>query len=54
MYMQYEVGCVLFKNAAAHRAAFTTAVNYLTAHERGLASGPETTFQLRHGTFPGL
>jgi glutamate/tyrosine decarboxylase-like PLP-dependent enzyme len=43
MYMQYEVGCVLFKNAAAHRAAFTTAVNYLTAHERGLASGPETT-----------
>ncbi|BAU53889.1 pyridoxal phosphate-dependent decarboxylase family protein [Mucilaginibacter gotjawali] len=42
MYMQYEVGCVLFKNAAAHRAAFATAVNYLTAHERGLAGGPET------------
>jgi len=40
--MQYEVGCVLFKNAAAHRAAFATAVNYLTAHERGLAAGPET------------
>jgi len=42
MYMQYEVGCVLFKNAAAHRKAFATAVNYLTAHERGLAAGPET------------
>ncbi|WP_295673686.1 aminotransferase class V-fold PLP-dependent enzyme [uncultured Mucilaginibacter sp.] len=42
MYMQYEVGCVLFKNATAHRAAFATAVNYLTAHERGLAGGPET------------
>lgn len=42
MYMQYEVGCVLFKDAAAHRAAFATAVNYLTAHERGLAGGPET------------
>jgi len=41
MYMQYEVGCVLFKNAAAHRAAFATAVNYLTPHERGLAGGPE-------------
>ncbi len=42
MYMQYEVGCVLFKNAAAHRAAFANAVNYLTAHDRGLAAGPET------------
>jgi len=42
MYVQYEVGCVLFKNAAAHRAAFATAVNYLTAHDRGLAAGPET------------
>jgi aromatic-L-amino-acid/L-tryptophan decarboxylase len=42
MYMQYEVGCVLFKNAVTHRQAFATAVNYLTAHERGLAGGPET------------
>jgi aromatic-L-amino-acid decarboxylase len=42
MYIQYEVGCVLFKNAAAHRNAFANAVNYLTAHERGLAAGPET------------
>jgi aromatic-L-amino-acid decarboxylase len=43
MYMQYEVGCVLFKDAGGHRNAFATAVNYLTAHERGLANGPETT-----------
>jgi aromatic-L-amino-acid decarboxylase len=42
MYVQYEVGCVLFKDASAHRKAFATAVNYLTAHERGLAGGPET------------
>jgi aromatic-L-amino-acid decarboxylase len=40
--MQYEVGCVLFKDAAAHKAAFATAVNYLTAHDRGIAAGPET------------
>jgi len=42
MYMQYEVGCVLFKDAATHRAAFATPVNYLTAHDRGIAAGPET------------
>jgi aromatic-L-amino-acid decarboxylase len=42
MYVQYEVGCVLFKDADAHRNAFANAVNYLTAHERGLAGGPET------------
>ncbi|MCR8556006.1 aminotransferase class V-fold PLP-dependent enzyme [Mucilaginibacter sp. BJC16-A38] len=42
MYMQYEVGCVLFKNASAHRAAFATAASYLTAHDRGIAAGPET------------
>lgn len=43
MYVQYEVACVLFKDAAAHRAAFANAVSYLLAHERGLAAGPETT-----------
>jgi glutamate/tyrosine decarboxylase-like PLP-dependent enzyme len=42
MYMQYEVGCVLFKNATTHRNAFANPVNYLTAHDRGLAAGPET------------
>lgn len=43
MYVQYEVACVLFKDTAAHRATFANAVSYLLAHERGLASGPETT-----------
>jgi len=42
MYVQYEVGCVLFKDATTHRKAFAAAVNYLTAHDRGLAAGPET------------
>ncbi|HEY4327207.1 MAG TPA: aminotransferase class V-fold PLP-dependent enzyme [Mucilaginibacter sp.] len=42
MYMQYEVGCVLFKDVAAHRNAFANPVSYLTAHARGLAAGPET------------
>jgi len=41
MYMNYEVGCVLVRNAEAHRKAFTSAVNYLLAHERGLSSGPD-------------
>ncbi len=36
MYMQYEVGCVLFKNATAHRAAFATAANYLTGARNGV------------------
>jgi glutamate/tyrosine decarboxylase-like PLP-dependent enzyme len=40
-YMNYEVGCVLIKDAAAHRAAFSTSVNYLMKHERGLSAGPD-------------
>lgn len=40
MYMNYEVGCVLVRDAAAHRAAFSTSVNYLMQHERGLSAGP--------------
>lgn len=41
-YMNYEVGCVLIKDAAVHRAAFSTSVNYLMQHERGLSAGPDT------------
>jgi len=41
LYMNYEVGCVLIKDAAAHRAAFSSPVNYLVAHERGLSAGPD-------------
>jgi aromatic-L-amino-acid/L-tryptophan decarboxylase len=40
-YMNYEVGCVLIKDAATHRAAFSYPVNYLVAHERGLSAGPD-------------
>ena len=42
MYMPYEIGCVLIKNAGAHRNAFAVSPNYLLNHERGIASGPES------------
>ncbi len=42
LYIPYEVGCVLFKNAAAHREAFTITPNYLLQAARGLAAGPES------------
>jgi aromatic-L-amino-acid/L-tryptophan decarboxylase len=42
MYMPYEVGCVLIKEGTLHRQAFASPANYLSAHERGLAAGPET------------
>lgn len=41
LYVNYEVGCVLVRNAVAHREAFATAVNYLAMHERGLSAGPD-------------
>ena len=41
LYMNYEVACVLVRDAAAHRAAFSTSVNYLVQHERGLSAGPD-------------
>lgn len=40
-YMNYEVGCVLIRDAAAHRAAFTSSVDYLLQHERGVSGGPD-------------
>ena len=40
-YVNYEVACVLIKDAAAHREAFASSVNYLLAHERGLSGGPD-------------
>ena len=42
MYMPYEIGCVLIKNAEAHKNAFAVSPNYLLNHERGVASGPES------------
>ena len=41
MYMPYGVGCVLVKNAEAHRNAFAVTPKYLLQEERGLAGGPD-------------
>jgi glutamate/tyrosine decarboxylase-like PLP-dependent enzyme len=43
LYIPYEIGCVLIRDAQKHRYAFAPASmpNYLTAHERGLAAGPD-------------
>lgn len=41
MYLPYEIGCVLVRDAAAHRAAFASEPSYLVSHERGLAAGPD-------------
>ena len=41
-YVNYEVGCLLVKDAKKHRNSFAITPNYLSAHERGLASGPES------------
>lgn len=41
LYVNYEVACVLIRDAAIHREAFATAVTYLVQHERGLSGGPD-------------
>lgn len=41
LYVNYEVACVLIKDAAVHREAFATAANYLIPHDRGLSAGPD-------------
>jgi glutamate/tyrosine decarboxylase-like PLP-dependent enzyme len=38
-YMPYDLGCVLVRDAEAHKAAFATGASYLTAMERGPAAG---------------
>jgi glutamate/tyrosine decarboxylase-like PLP-dependent enzyme len=38
-YMPYDIGCVLVRDAEAHKAAFATGASYLTAMERGPAAG---------------
>ncbi|MBK9257625.1 MAG: amino acid decarboxylase [Saprospiraceae bacterium] len=42
MYMPYEAGCVLIKDADAHRESFAITPNYLSHHSKGLAAGPES------------
>ncbi|GAG08155.1 unnamed protein product, partial [marine sediment metagenome] len=39
MYMPYEIGCVLVRNEANHRCAFSMSADYLAHAERGLAGG---------------
>lgn len=41
MYMPYEVGCVLIRDAALQRRTFAAPAHYLLSHDRGLASGPD-------------
>ena len=38
-YMPYDIGCVLIRDAEAHKAAFASGASYLTAMERGPAAG---------------
>ena len=42
LYVNYEAGCVLIRNAAVHKNAFVQTANYLSKHERGLAAGPDS------------
>ena len=39
MYLPFEVGCVLVRDAAAHRNAFAHKQSYLTSMERGVIAG---------------
>lgn len=40
-YVNYDAACVLIKNAAVHKEAFSLHANYLAHHERGLIAGTE-------------
>ena len=41
LYVNYEVGGVLIRDAKAHRAAFALQPTYLLSHERGLPAAPD-------------
>ena len=43
MYVPYEAGCVLVRDAAAHRAAFSVHADYLKPLPRGTGAQPEST-----------
>ncbi|HEY6502761.1 MAG TPA: aminotransferase class V-fold PLP-dependent enzyme [Chitinophagaceae bacterium] len=43
MYMPYEAGVVLVKNADTHRDTYALQPDYILNHERGIAAGPELT-----------
>ncbi len=42
MYLPFEVGCVLVRDAEMHRAAFATPASYLEGAERGMLAGGMT------------
>ena len=42
LYVNYEVGCVLIKDAEANKNAFSQQAAYLLKHDRGLAAGPDS------------
>src|SRR5688572_7753717 len=43
MYMPYEAGVVLVRDANKHRASFALQPEYIVNNERGIAAGPELT-----------
>jgi aromatic-L-amino-acid/L-tryptophan decarboxylase len=48
MYVQFEAGCVLVRDEAAHRGTFSLTPEYLASHdERGIAAG--THWPNEHG-----
>ncbi len=53
LFIPYEVGCTLIKDAKAHRASFAITPNYLLQTERGLAGGLDSInnygFELSRG-----
>jgi aromatic-L-amino-acid/L-tryptophan decarboxylase len=53
MYIPYEVGCVLIRNAEAHISTFSLNPEYLKIAKRGAMAGPESTnnlgFELSRG-----
>lgn len=42
LYINYEAGCVIIRDANAHKNAFAQPASYLSKHERGLAAGPDS------------
>jgi len=42
LYINYEAGCVLIRDAEVHKTAFAQKASYLSKHERGLAAGPDS------------
>lgn len=46
LHVPYDAGCVLVRDAAAHRRSFTVPASYLTPLDRGTAAGPVNLSEL--------